>query len=113
MRHGVVRGGRRGARRAFTLIELMVVIGIIAILLGILLPSLSRARESSNRAKCLSNLRQVGGAYVMYAMDHNGRLPKTALTGAGVPQDAWYWQPNRLQDIGQSPVGQYLSVSAT
>jgi prepilin-type processing-associated H-X9-DG protein len=95
------------------MVELMVVLGVLAVLLGILIPSLSKARESANRAKCLSNLRQIGMAYAMYSLDHHGYLPKTALTGNSFPQDVWYWQSSRLQDIGQSPVGQYLSVSAT
>jgi prepilin-type N-terminal cleavage/methylation domain-containing protein/prepilin-type processing-associated H-X9-DG protein len=70
--------GRRHARptrRAFTLVELLVVIGIIAVLMGLLLPSLSRARESAKRLKCLSNLRSLAQATIMYADSSKGWLP--------------------------------------
>ena len=62
-------------RRAFTLIELLVVIGIIGVLLGILLPTVGRARESGRRAACLANLRQVHQAFLLFADDHDGRVP--------------------------------------
>ena len=60
---------------AFTLVELLVVIGIITILIGILLPVMSRARDAANRTKCLANLRTLGQAMVMYANASKGWLP--------------------------------------
>lgn len=59
----------------FTLIELLVVIGIIGMLIAILMPALSRTRESSRRVACASNLRQVGNALRMYFNDSKDRLP--------------------------------------
>lgn len=62
-------------RRAFTLIELLVTISIIAVLMGILLPSLSAARASSKRAACASNLRQLGVGLNSYMRDSNDVFP--------------------------------------
>jgi len=62
-------------KKGFTLIELLVVIAIINILAGMLLPSLTRAREQARRAACLSNLRQIGMALAMYASENDGFYP--------------------------------------
>lgn len=70
-------------RHGFTLVELLVVIGIIATLVAILLPTLGRAREAARAATCLSNLRQINTAFILFAHDNRGYLPQIGSGGSG------------------------------
>lgn len=64
-----------GGRRGFTLVELLVVIGILAVLAAIVFPVFSRAREKARAATCLSNLKQLGLAVAMYCQDYDSKFP--------------------------------------
>jgi prepilin-type processing-associated H-X9-DG protein len=93
-------------------VELLVVIGIIALLVSILLPSLNRAREAAKQTKCLSNLKQIGYAMMMYVNDNQGMLPFDALA-THHDEDFIWWQPANFKDLNIGGLGPYLKVTST
>lgn len=90
-------------QRGFTLIELLVVIAIIALLISILLPSLSRARELAKRAVCASNLHGIGQAMYIYAQDDPGVFPAIAQV----------WTPNNGAMQNFNPANRIAEPSTT
>ena len=87
---------RRDHRRAFTLVELLVVIGIIAVLVGILLPTLRGVRRQASLVQCSSNMKQIATAMLMYIQDNKGKFPPCQVRsgGGGLPKGIWF--PNEL-----------------
>lgn len=97
---------RRRRMLGFTLVELLVVIGIIALLVSVLLPVLGRAKDNANRVACLSNLRQLGLAFMMYAGENKGKFPVSARFPTALPEDWIWWHQGR--DINQSVIAKYI-----
>ena len=104
---------KRERATAFTLVELLVVIGIIAILIGILLPTLRKAHMAAQRAQCQSNVRQLFIGVSLYCDNNHDWYPTVAFwaNGAGYvqyPDDWLHWAANRNFD--DSPIGKYLNL---
>ncbi|HEV2696149.1 MAG TPA: DUF1559 domain-containing protein [Verrucomicrobiae bacterium] len=96
--------GRRGFRRAFTLIELLVVIAIIAILAAMLLPALAKAKQKAKQTGCINNMRQIGLALVMYADNYNQYPANFWQNSTATPtgNKTYVWQPRLLSLMGNN-----------
>jgi prepilin-type N-terminal cleavage/methylation domain-containing protein/prepilin-type processing-associated H-X9-DG protein len=99
--HPGIRPIRLAIKPGFTLVELLVVIGIIAILVGLLLPAVTKARRQAQGAACLSNLRQLASAVMMYTSENNLWMP----CGAGTGQTVWNNDQPQKNGGGVNPYG--------
>jgi prepilin-type N-terminal cleavage/methylation domain-containing protein len=98
-----------GCGLGFTLVELLVVIGIIAVLISILLPAIQRARDSANATRCLANLRQIGTAFVLYVNENKGAMPYVEADNSWKPWSAqFYGSPNPTQSYQINNVHRHL-----
>src|SRR3954467_3019005 len=99
----------RLARRAFTLVELLVGIGIIAVLIGILLPALSKAREQAKLTQCMSNLRQLGVGMQLYRQYNRDFYPPRILYIGFTAVDSVYMWAGKGADPAKSYGAGYVT----
>ena len=103
----------RCARRAFTVVEMMVVIGVIAVLLALVLPATASVRASARAGHCQSNLRQLGLAAAAYATQNKDRYPAAILyemTDAGVVTKAWDFEQHPGGVVKPGAIWNFLST---
>jgi prepilin-type N-terminal cleavage/methylation domain-containing protein/prepilin-type processing-associated H-X9-DG protein len=91
-------------QRAFTLIELLLVIAIISLLVSILLPALSRSRQLGRATVCLSNLRSMSESVLMYADNNDGRLPTGGLAHGGSVDETAAWINTAARELGSDRI---------
>jgi prepilin-type N-terminal cleavage/methylation domain-containing protein/prepilin-type processing-associated H-X9-DG protein len=107
---------KRILKRGFTLVELLVVIGIIALLISVLLPALNKARRAASAAKCASNMRQIALGMLNYAGDNKGKLMPSRIQAGGVSTvypNGWFW-PNELVRLKYTPTpNQFVATGTT
>ena len=97
------RSGRGAPRAGFTLIELLVVIAIISLLVSILLPSLTRAKDLARRVQCLTQMKNIGTALILFGEDHDQRFPD-------MPRP-WTWEATALTTAFVGALGPYMNIS--
>jgi len=95
----------KSGNRAFTLVELLIVIAIIAILAAMLLPVLASAKEKAKRASCMNNLKQLGLVLHVYADDNNDYLPRSSVAEAILANDPWDLPPSMADSMGPNGAG--------
>lgn len=109
-----IQGSRRRGASGFTLVELLVVIGIIAVLIAILLPALNRARQAANVLDCQARLRQMGAAMHIYVTSQKGALPWGGIDCSATPGakvEFWWWYYTLSEVMAKSTVAQDGSIA--